>query len=118
MIEAGSVDDLFFRLGAAFAVHIPAPLEGNPDRLPILLAGTDLETLLERFLGDLAYLAEFEGFAVRRVERVSLENGELRAAVSGRTAASASPPLTAPSGWNVTVLEAEDRLRARLVVMR
>jgi SHS2 domain-containing protein len=118
VVEAGSADDLFVRLGAAFAKHIHAPDEGSPDRLPILLAGTDLESLLQHFLEDLVYLAEFEGFAVRRVERISLENGELRAAVSGRTAALASPPPIAPAGWNVTVLQAEDRLRARLVVMR
>jgi SHS2 domain-containing protein len=116
-IEADSVDELFFQVGAAFAEHIRPPVDGSADRLPILLAGTDLGTLLEHFLEDLAYLAECEGFAARRVERVRFENGEVRAAVSGRTAAFASPPPIAPAAWNVTVLDADDRLRARLVVL-
>jgi hypothetical protein len=76
---------VFAEVVTGFA-EVATPGAGSvPDRLPMLLLGTAPGALLGGFLDDLLHLAVDERFVATRLERLTIGNGELRAAVSGWT---------------------------------
>jgi hypothetical protein len=84
-LAAPSVESVLIEIAGALGALLAWPQQGEPDRLPILGESDDYSQLLTDFLNDLAYLADIERFACRRVERIELDGTRLRAAVSGVT---------------------------------
>jgi SHS2 domain-containing protein len=80
--EAATLDDVFAESVAALA-SLSHGDAGERDRVPVQLEGSDVRSLLTRFLDDLLYLAEEEHFVAERLERLQVVGTQLRAAVSG-----------------------------------
>jgi SHS2 domain-containing protein len=86
VLEGATLEEVLAAAAVAVGAQL-APDEGEPDRVPILVKSPDVSSLLRGFIEDILYLAEIERFAVDRVERIQVDGGQLRAAVSGRTGA-------------------------------
>lgn len=84
-IEADALEDVFEQAVAAVRELLGADGEGVGDRLPVLVRGSDVAQLLADFVADLLELADYEQFAAGRVERLQLDDRQVRAALSGRT---------------------------------
>jgi protein archease len=57
---------------------------GEPAERKLSVRAADLPALLAEWLGELAYLAETDGFIAERVVRIDLEDSSVKALVSGR----------------------------------
>ena len=78
-----TLEDVLAQVARHFSGLVQRDPDATPDRLPMLLRAADPEQLLHRFVEDLLHLAREERFAATRLERFSLQDGELRAALSG-----------------------------------
>lgn len=58
--------------------------EGEPVTHRVGVAAADLPTLLAEWLGELAYLAETDGFAPKRVVEMDLSDSSVEAVVAGQ----------------------------------
>lgn len=113
MAEGDTLVEALAAAAAAVGELVSPGGAGEPDRVPMLVEAPDLESLVPDFLGDLLYLAEFEQFAIDRVDRLELDGFNLRAAVSGRTGTGRrldcdDVRVARPDGrWEVRVLVSE-----------
>jgi SHS2 domain-containing protein len=116
-IEAASEEDVFVEAAAALRELLAGgggEAAGEPVARDVSLRAPDRAALLADWLGELAFLAESEGFVPDRVEALELAGTQLEATVRGHTG---SPPhlvkavtyhgLTLArqaSGWRATVV--------------
>jgi hypothetical protein len=91
-------EQAFAEVASACGELLSVASGGEPERWPILLAGPDRSALLAEFVEDLVFLAEKEGFAVRKLERLELTDASLRAAVSGLSSCE-EPRLRPREAW-------------------
>jgi SHS2 domain-containing protein len=88
-IEAATEEEVFVEAAAALRELLSdddagAEPTGESVRRRVALESADRPALLAEWLGELAFLAETEGFVADRVEALELDGGRLRAAVAGR----------------------------------
>ena len=88
-IEAATQEDVFREAAAGLRELLAAGGDGEPSTRSVTVDAADRAALLAEWLGELAFLAETEGFVADRVEALELEEARLRATVSGRIG---SPP--------------------------
>jgi SHS2 domain-containing protein len=90
-VEAPSREEVFMEGLRALAEVLGGeePAEAPLERRDVELASDDLPSLLADWLGELAFLAETEGFVPASVEHLELAPGRLRARVCGSIG---SPP--------------------------
>jgi SHS2 domain-containing protein len=113
-IEAETQEDVFREAAAGLRELLAAGGDGAPSTRSVTVSAADRAALLAEWLGELAFLAETEGFVADRVETLELEGARLRATVCGRMG---SPPhlvkavtyhglsLSAHgAGWRATVV--------------
>jgi SHS2 domain-containing protein len=113
-IEAATQEDVFREAAAGLRELLAAGGGGKPSTRSVTVTAGDRAALLAEWLGELAFLAETEGFVPDRVDVLELEAGRLRATVAGRRG---SPPhlvkavtyhglSLAPygEGWRATVV--------------
>lgn len=89
--------------------------EAERARHEVRASAPDRATLLAEWLGELAYLAEVEGFVPERLERLDLSANALEATVAGRRA---SPPhlVKAVTYHRLDMWEEDDTWRARVIL--
>jgi SHS2 domain-containing protein len=117
-IEAPTEEDVFREAAVALRELLVEDGDGDPAGEPrtreVTVQAEDPAALLAEWLGELAFLAETDGFVPDRVGALEVEEGRLRATVTGHLG---SPPhlvkavtyhglsLTRhPSGWRATVV--------------
>jgi SHS2 domain-containing protein len=88
-IEAATEEEVFVEAAAALRELLSddaagAEPTGESARRGVALESADRPALLAEWLGELAFLAETEGFVPDRVEALELDSGRLRATVAGR----------------------------------
>jgi SHS2 domain-containing protein len=83
--DGETLEDVFAAVVSGFTGLIECGAASVPDRMPVLLRATEPERLLGRFVVELFDLVHAEGFAARRLERFTLTDGELRAAITGQS---------------------------------
>ena len=88
-VEAATQEDVFREAAAGLRELLAAGGNGEPSTRSVTVSAADRAALLAEWLGELAFLAETEGFVADRVEALELEEAQLRATVSGRMG---SPP--------------------------
>jgi hypothetical protein len=81
--DGRTLEEVFGELVGGFAGLVSRGAGVVPDRMPIRLRVTEPERLPGRFLAELLDLVYEDRFAASRLERFVLDDGELRAAVSG-----------------------------------
>jgi SHS2 domain-containing protein len=88
--------------------------DAEPARHEVSASAPDRATLLAEWLGELAYLAECEGFVPGGVERFELAGNALEATVVGRRAA---PPhlVKAVTYHRLGMWEEDETWRARVI---
>jgi SHS2 domain-containing protein len=90
-LEGGTAEEVFVAgaqaLEELFSERTETEPGGDAVVREIALNSRDRPTLLAEWLGELAYLAEADGFIPERVERLELSEGELEATVRGRLGA-------------------------------
>src|ERR1700754_911800 len=114
-IEASSLEEVFAQAVIAIGeVLEDGGAESTEDRLPVLVRAAGVASLLADFLADLLELAGHESFAAGRVERLHIDDRQVRAALSGRTGA-----VTVDPGVAVRALDVErrgERWRAEFIL--
>jgi SHS2 domain-containing protein len=88
-IEAETQEDVFREAAAGLRDLLDAGRDGEPSTRSVTVTAGDRAALLAEWLGELAFLAETEGFVADRIEALELEGAQLQATVSGRMR---SPP--------------------------
>ena len=78
-----TLEDVFAEVVSGFAAVTERGTDLAADRMPLLLRATEPDRMLDRFVTELLDLARDERFAAGRLERFTIDHGELRAAVSG-----------------------------------
>jgi hypothetical protein len=81
--DGRTLEEVFDELVAGFTGLVCRDPGVVPDRMPIRLCDTEPERLPGRFVAELLDLVRTDRFVAGRLERFALEDGELRAAVSG-----------------------------------
>jgi SHS2 domain-containing protein len=117
-LEAPTQAEVFRAALAAFGELLGERTErdtAEPARHQIHASAPDQATLLAEWLGELAFLAETEGFVPERVDELELSGDELAATVSGRRA---DPPhlVKAVTYHRLELRESDDGWRARVVL--
>ena len=82
-IEAATVPDVFLEALEAFAELVAEERSADSEWRLIEVRGDDDATLLVEWLGELAFLAEREGFVPERAGELEPDDGLLRASVRG-----------------------------------
>ena len=100
-IEAATEEDVFREAAAGLRELLAAGGDGEPSTRSVTVDAADRPALLAEWLGELAFLAETEGFVADRVEALELEEARLRATVSGRTGQPAPPREGGHLPWAV-----------------
>jgi SHS2 domain-containing protein len=113
VIEAWSEEEIF--ADALSAYRELAAGEGEPAARSIALEAGDRADLLARWLEELIYLADAEGFVPERVVEIEVERNSLRAEVAGR-AGSASPLVKAVTYHGLQFGFDGERWRAHVVL--
>jgi SHS2 domain-containing protein len=101
-VEEESAARVFAEAALALAELIGAE-DGEPATREVRVAASDPATLLAEWLGELAFLAETEGFVAEKVLALELADRSLHASVTGRT--SAPRPLVKAVTYHDLVLE-------------
>ena len=81
--DGRTLEEVFDGLVAGFAGLVERDAGVVPDRMPIRLRDSEPERLPGRFVAELLDLVRADRFVAGRLERFALDDGELRAAVSG-----------------------------------
>jgi SHS2 domain-containing protein len=118
-IEAATEEQVFVEAATALCELLAdddagAEPAGESARRRVALESADRPALLAEWLGELAFLAETDGFVADRVEALELDGGRLEATVAGRLgnprhlvkAATYHGLSLAPhrAGWRATVV--------------
>ena len=82
-IEAATQPAVFLEAVEAFAELVAEERTIDSERRLVEVRGDDDATLLVEWLGELAFLAETEGFVPERAGELELDDGVLRATVRG-----------------------------------
>lgn len=113
VIEAWSEEEVF--ADALSAYRELAAGEGEPAGRVIAVEGNGRADLLARWLEELIYLADAEGFVPERVVEIEVERDGLRAEVEGRVG-SASPLVKAVTYHDLEFAFDGTRWHARVVL--
>lgn len=115
-IEEESAKDVFTEAAIALGELLREHRRGEPVTHTVAVSAADLPALLVEWLGELAYLAESDGFVPERVVELDLADSSLEAVVAGQR----TEPQTLVKGVTYHRLElaqGEDGVwRARVVL--
>jgi SHS2 domain-containing protein len=110
-----TLEEVFAQIVGGLAGLVQPGSDATPDRMPVLVRAAEPPQLLARFIADLLELIHEAGFVALRLERFTLEDGELRAAVSGWSGTvPTSPQALLGSDLRYDVADRRWRARARL----
>jgi SHS2 domain-containing protein len=116
-VRAATEEEVFGESARALAEVIAGDdgAAGAAESREVAAAGADRPALLAEWLGELAFLAETEGFVPERIENVVLGDGGVRARVAGHRG---SPPhlVKAVTYHRLCFEPAPDGWRARAVL--
>jgi SHS2 domain-containing protein len=114
-IEASSLEEVFAQAVLAVGeVLSDDGAESTEDRLPVLVRAAGIAQLFADFLADLLELAGYESFAAGRVERLHVDERQVRAALSGRTGAVSVDPGVAVRALDIQ--RTDGRWRAEFIL--
>lgn len=113
VIEGSSEEEVF--ADALRAYRELAAGEGEPAARVIVVEGADRADVLVRWLEELIYLADAEGFVPERVQAIEVRRDAVRAEVEGRVG-SASPLVKAVTYHDLEFAFDGARWHARVVL--
>ena len=117
-VEAATEREIFLEALAALGELLGERTEldtAQPARHEVHASAPDGATLLAEWLGELAFLAESEGFVPERVDELELSDDQFAATVSGRRA---DPPhlVKAVTYHRLELRESDHGWHARVVL--
>lgn len=118
VLSAPDLPALFSQAASGLAELMAEDAQAIPlvDRMELEVEGRDLEALLVNWLDELIYRTEIEGRVYPRVEWMEVEEGHLRARVSGGPPKAFKTSVKAATFHGLTVRNAGGRFEAAVVL--